>query len=179
MERYEQHNRMKNKREEEKKKKDAVEVLLKLSAVPDAKLPQPAEDEQHYGLNPGDVILADRGFDVADSVGLYNAELKIPAFTKGKKQLGPLELESTRGLALLRIHVERVIGEVRNRGRTGVDGGLAWEGKTPLPQELFSAGYNPNYNNYSSSGDGRGGTKLGNGPCLSYVLQRVGVGSVP
>ena len=66
-------------------------------------------------LNPGDVILADRGFDVADSVGLYNAELKIPAFTRGKKQLGPVELESTRGLASVRIHVERVIGEARNR----------------------------------------------------------------
>jgi hypothetical protein len=66
-------------------------------------------------LNPGAVILADRGFDVADSVGLYNAELKIPAFTRGKKQLGPVELESTRGLASVRIHVERVIGEARNR----------------------------------------------------------------
>ena len=30
------------------------------------------------------MILAVRGFDVADSVCLYNAELKIPAFTKGK-----------------------------------------------------------------------------------------------
>lgn len=66
-------------------------------------------------LNPGDVILADRGFDVADSVGLYNAELEIPAFTKGKKQLGPVELESTRGLASVRIHVERVMGKERNR----------------------------------------------------------------
>ncbi|XP_074470441.1 uncharacterized protein LOC141754906 [Sebastes fasciatus] len=54
-------------------------------------------------LNPGDVILADRGFDVADSVGLYNAELKIPAFTKGKKQMGPLG------------SVSRVIGEAWNR----------------------------------------------------------------
>lgn len=66
-------------------------------------------------LNPGDVILADRGFDVADSVGLFNAQLKIPAFTRGKKQLSPVELESTRGLASVRIHVERVIGEARNR----------------------------------------------------------------
>ena len=66
-------------------------------------------------LNPGDVILADRGFDVADSVGLFNAQLKIPAFTRGRKQLSPVELESTRGLASVRIHVERVIGEARNR----------------------------------------------------------------
>lgn len=58
-------------------------------------------------LNPCYVILADRGFDVADSVGLYNTELKIPAFTKGKKQLGPVMLESTRvALASVQIHVE-------------------------------------------------------------------------
>ena len=66
-------------------------------------------------LSPGDVVLADRGFNVKDTVGLYNAQLKIPAFTKGKQQLHPLELESTRGLAAVRIHVERVIGLVRNK----------------------------------------------------------------
>ncbi|XP_072300208.1 uncharacterized protein [Eucyclogobius newberryi] len=44
---------------------------------------------------PGDVIFADRGFDVGDSVGLYNCTLKIPAFTRGKKQLDPLDVEST------------------------------------------------------------------------------------
>ena len=31
-------------------------------------------------LVPGDVILADRGFDIADSVGLHCATIKIPAF---------------------------------------------------------------------------------------------------
>lgn len=36
-------------------------------------------------LSPGDVILADRGFSVKDTVGLYCAQLKIPAFTKGKQ----------------------------------------------------------------------------------------------
>lgn len=66
-------------------------------------------------LSPGDVILADRGFNVKDTVGLYCAQLKIPAFTKGKQQLHPLELEATRGLAAVRIHVERVIGLVRNK----------------------------------------------------------------
>lgn len=39
----------------------------------------------------------------------------IPAFTKGKSQLSPLEVEKTRKLAHLRIHIERVIGLVRNR----------------------------------------------------------------
>ena len=66
-------------------------------------------------LLPGDIVLADRGFDITGSVGLCCAEVKIPAFTKGKKQLSPLELESTRKIAHSRIHVERVIGLVRNK----------------------------------------------------------------
>ncbi|XP_077080745.1 uncharacterized protein LOC143733085 [Siphateles boraxobius] len=66
-------------------------------------------------LSPGDVVLADRGFTIGDAVSLYSAHLKLPAFTKGKQQLHPSELESTRGLAAVRIHVERVIGLVRNK----------------------------------------------------------------
>ena len=38
------------------------------------------------------------------------AKLVIPAFTKGKDQLDPVDVEATRGIACLRIHVERVIG---------------------------------------------------------------------
>ena len=34
---------------------------------------------------PGDQILADHGFNVQESVGLYWGEIKIPPFTKGKK----------------------------------------------------------------------------------------------
>ncbi|KAJ8050041.1 hypothetical protein HOLleu_03074 [Holothuria leucospilota] len=66
-------------------------------------------------VQPGDVILADRGFDMHDTFGVCQAQLKIPAFTKGKKQLDPLDVENTRGLAAVRIHVERVIGTVRQK----------------------------------------------------------------
>lgn len=66
-------------------------------------------------LTQGDVVLADRGFDIADSVGLYCATLHIPAFTKGKSQLSALDVARTRKLANVRIHVERVIGLVRNK----------------------------------------------------------------
>ncbi len=66
-------------------------------------------------LLPGDLVLADRGFDVKDSVGSVAAEVKIPAFTKGRDQLSPLDVESTRKLAHSRIHVERVIGSVRQK----------------------------------------------------------------
>ena len=66
-------------------------------------------------LLPGDLVLADRGFDIQDSVGLMCAEVKIPAFTKGRSQLDARDVESTRKIAHLRIHVERVIGTVRNK----------------------------------------------------------------
>ena len=63
-------------------------------------------------LLPGDVVLADRGFDIAESVGMMQARLHIPAFTKGKAQLSALEVENTRTIANVRIHVEHVIGSV-------------------------------------------------------------------
>ena len=47
-------------------------------------------------LLPGDVVLTDRGFDISDGVGQMCAEVKIPAFTKGRSQLLPLEVESAR-----------------------------------------------------------------------------------
>ena len=63
-------------------------------------------------LLPGDTILADHGFDLNDTLGFYAATIKIPAFTKGKKQLEPIEVEQTRSIAKVRIHVERVIGNI-------------------------------------------------------------------
>ena len=66
-------------------------------------------------LLPGDLVLADRGFNIGELVGMMCAEVKVPAFTKGKKQLGPVDLELTRKLAHLRVHVERVIGLARNK----------------------------------------------------------------
>ena len=39
----------------------------------------------------------------------------IPAFTRGKDQLDPVDVETTRGIANVRIHVERVIGTLRQK----------------------------------------------------------------
>ena len=47
-------------------------------------------------LVPGDAVLADRGFDISDSVGLYCSTLKTPAFTRGKSLLSGIEVEQTR-----------------------------------------------------------------------------------
>ena len=50
-------------------------------------------------LLPGDTILADRGFDIKDSVALYQANMSISAFTRGKTQLDTIEVEQTRQIA--------------------------------------------------------------------------------
>ena len=58
---------------------------------------------EHYRflsyILPGDVVLADRGLDIQYIVGSQCAEVKIPAFTRGKDQLSPLEIEMTRKIA--------------------------------------------------------------------------------
>ena len=50
-------------------------------------------------LLPGGQSLADRGFNVQESVGLYCAEIKVPAYTRGKKQLSSVESKSARQLS--------------------------------------------------------------------------------
>ncbi len=66
-------------------------------------------------LIPGDTVLADHGFDIQDSVGVYCAQISIPAFTKGKKQLTGIDVEQTRRIANVRVNVERVIGVIRQK----------------------------------------------------------------
>ena len=66
-------------------------------------------------LLPGDIVLADRGFNIKDDAGIYGCDVQIPAFTRGKPQLSALDVEKTREIAHLRIHVERVIGCVRQK----------------------------------------------------------------
>ena len=56
-------------------------------------------------LLTGDLVLADRGFTVQESVGLYCAQLKIPEFTRGKSQLEQKSVDKTREIAAVRITV--------------------------------------------------------------------------
>ena len=66
-------------------------------------------------LLPGDQILADRGFNIQEAAGLYCAEVRLPPFTKGKKQLNKIDVDFARQLSRVRIHVERVIGFLRQK----------------------------------------------------------------
>ena len=68
---------------------------------------------EHIDL--GDVALADRGFNIYHELAIRGAKLEIPVFTWGKQQLSRKEVEKTRQLATVRIHVERVIGQMRKK----------------------------------------------------------------
>ena len=69
----------------------------------------------HY---PGDQLLADHEFALEEDFATEcSSELFIPAFTKGQKQLTAKEVETTRQTATVRVHIERIIAEIKNRFR--------------------------------------------------------------
>ena len=68
-------------------------------------------------LEPYDVVLADRGFLVRDEMAALNVKVVTPHFTKGKKQMTQREVQESRRISRVRIHVERVIGRLRRNFR--------------------------------------------------------------
>lgn len=66
-------------------------------------------------LLPGDLVLADRGFNIFELVTEFQAQAELPVFTKGKSQLPEKEIKESRELAHVRIHVERLIGMVKQK----------------------------------------------------------------
>ena len=63
-------------------------------------------------LKQGDVIMVDRGFNISEELAVRGL---IPPFTRNKPQLPALEVEKARQLSRVRIHVERVIGQLRKK----------------------------------------------------------------
>jgi hypothetical protein len=74
-----------------------------------------AESGFYQYLEPGDLVMADRGFRIDDDLLPMGCRVVMPAFTKGLDQLSYEDCTSTRELANLRIHVERIIGMLRNK----------------------------------------------------------------
>ena len=56
--------------------------------------------------------MADHRFNISEDLALCGVCLWTPAFTRGKSQLSKSEVEMTRVLARVRIHVECVIGQI-------------------------------------------------------------------
>ena len=66
-------------------------------------------------LLPGDIVLPDRGFNIDELIATVGPSIQIHAFIKGRRQLSGKEVDSTRSIANVIIHVERVIGAVRQK----------------------------------------------------------------
>ena len=63
---------------------------------------------------PGDTVLADRGFNIQELLLPYQVNLAIPPFLKKKKQFSLEDDARTKQVANARIHIERVIGKVKD-----------------------------------------------------------------
>ena len=50
-------------------------------------------------LEYGDMVLADRRFNMSEDLAIHGASLAIPSFTKGKSQLSQQEVEQSQGIA--------------------------------------------------------------------------------
>ncbi|ELT89275.1 hypothetical protein CAPTEDRAFT_127344 [Capitella teleta] len=64
-------------------------------------------------LNPRDLVIADRGFDIQDILQKKNVDLNIPPFLKKRPRLTPQEEILTKRIARVRIHVERAIERMK------------------------------------------------------------------
>lgn len=67
-------------------------------------------------IKPGDVILADRGFTLDDYFVAKGANLVVPDFVRGKKQLTRYQVLRSRRISNVRIHIERVIKQLKRFG---------------------------------------------------------------
>ena len=62
---------------------------------------------------PGDVILADRGFLIQEWIKEIGASVVMPAFKGRRERLTQIEVYNSKEVSNVRIHVERVIGQLK------------------------------------------------------------------
>ena len=64
-------------------------------------------------LEPGDQVMADRGFTISQELAINGAHLVMPPFVAGRKQFPGYVVTRARQISSLRIHVERAIGRIK------------------------------------------------------------------
>ena len=65
-------------------------------------------------LDPGDMVMADRGFTIKEECESKGIQLLLPDFLQNSAQLTPEAVTNTREIAKLRIIVENKIGAIKN-----------------------------------------------------------------
>ena len=65
-------------------------------------------------LEAGDSIMADKGFDIDDLLKPLGVTLNMPPKRDSNRQLTRKEVEQTRRIAAVRIHVERKMEQIKN-----------------------------------------------------------------
>ena len=64
-------------------------------------------------FEPGDVVMADRGFNIQDLLLAKETKLIIPPFTRKGKQFAKGKVVTTKSVANARIHIERTIRRIK------------------------------------------------------------------
>ncbi len=65
-------------------------------------------------LEAGDSVMADKGFTIEDLLEPLNITLNMPPMRESDRQLSRKEVEQTRRIAAVRIHVERKMEQIKN-----------------------------------------------------------------
>ena len=64
-------------------------------------------------LEAGDSVMADKGFDIEDLLREKEVDLNIPPFLESRTQFSAAEVQKTKMIAKVRIHVERAIKRIK------------------------------------------------------------------
>ena len=87
---------------------------LYVGSISDVELTRESGLIQALEGKPNISVMADRGFTIRDQLKAVNVELNIPPFMDGQVQLPTDKVLEGRKIASVRVHVERVIGRIKN-----------------------------------------------------------------
>ena len=89
-------------------------VLCVTRSISDVELTRVSGFVEELHGKSGVSVMADRGFTIQDQLSAIGIGLNIPPFLEGRSQLPAQEVYRGRQIVSVRIHIERVIGRIKN-----------------------------------------------------------------